>query len=186
MRASRFNQAMVAATQEFPMPRGRPRGADDSNLPIGPMSENQFRAFLREIDKLQAKVEDAAEEVKTARSALSAKWKEFKKQGGKSDAMRECMALRKMEEGDLIQHEEDRRRYAAWMRLPIGAQPDMFAADESGADTEDAHETEGDAEDEPTHAPEPVIAAPMTARAKRGQKGPKLVETPNTTNSPLN
>jgi hypothetical protein len=149
------------------------------------MDEKQFREFLRQIDLLRADVEEAADELKTKRSELSAAYKSFKKNGGKLDALKQCMAMRKLDEGDLIQLEEDRKRYAAWMRLPIGGQADMFAeapdtiddgADDNGAD---------DGPDEPSHAPAAVVAAPMTARAKRGRRGPQLVEPPNTTDSPF-
>jgi hypothetical protein len=148
------------------------------------MNEKQFREFLRQIDLLRADVEEAAAELKSKRSELSAAYKAFKKNGGKLDALKQCMAMRTMDEGDLIQLEEDRRRYAAWMRLPIGAQLDMFADADAAREEDNAEEEDG--EDEAAHAPEPVIAAPMTARAKRGPKGPKLVDPPNKTNSPLN
>jgi hypothetical protein len=142
------------------------------------MDERTFKIFLKKLDLAQVEVEEAAEEAKAARSVLSAIWKDFKKQGGKPDTMRAVMSLRKMDEGDLLQFEEDRRRYAEWMKLPIGAQPTLFdAAPQREADDED--------EEEETHAAPPPVP-PMTARARRGAKGPKLVEPENTTGSPLN
>lgn len=153
----------------------RPRKNSEDESTPGPMDERTFKTFLKKLDLAQAEVEDKAEEAKTARSELSGIWKEFKKQGGKPDTMRAVMSLRKMDEGDLIQFEEDRRRYAEWMKLPIGTQANLLGA-----------APEPDEDDEEVTAAAPAAVPPMTARSRRGPKGPKLVEPANTTGSPLN
>jgi hypothetical protein len=84
-----------------------------------------------------------------------------------------------MEESDLLQYVEDRNRYAAWLKLPFGAQPSLF--DEPAPKAAQADESP-DEDDTETGAPEPVVA---TAR-RRGARGPKLVDAPNVTGSPLN
>jgi hypothetical protein len=143
---------------------------------IGPMDEKTFKGFLKKLDLAQVKVDETAEEAKSARSAKSAIWKEFKKQGGKPETLRAVMALRSLDEGDLIQQEEDRKRYSEWMKLPIYTQTSLFEEDTAGE--------EGDSET--AEAAAPAAVPPITARARGGKKSPKLVDVPNTTNSPLN
>jgi hypothetical protein len=146
----------------------RTKASEDDGV-VGPMDEKTFKSFLKKLDLAQAAVEDAADETKTKRSVLSALWKEFKKAGGKPDTMREVMRLRTMEEGDLLQYIEDRDRYAGWLKLPIGVQASLF--------------------DEPIEEPaeeDVEAAAPEPATRQRKSRGPKLVDAPNVTGSPLN
>jgi uncharacterized protein (UPF0335 family) len=158
----------------------RPRkiGADDSDMPIGPMGERDYRDYMRRIDLALSDVEDTADEAKTARSALQALYKDFKKNGGDPDVLRECMKMRRMDEGDLIAREETRKRYGSWMRLPLGHQTSMFGDGQPEAGTEE------DAEEPEPHTAAKASEPPMTARSKRGPKGPKLVDNPS--GSPLN
>jgi hypothetical protein len=149
---------------------------------IGPMDEKTFKGFLKKLDLAQVKVDETAEEAKSARSAKSAIWKEFKKQGGKPETLRAVMALRSLDEGDLIQQEEDRKRYSEWMKLPIYTQTSLF--EETPADTDADTANEDDTDMVESAAPAPV--PPLTARARGGRKGPKLVEPENTSGSPLN
>ena len=108
--------------------RRKSQDGEADETEVGPMDERTFKAFLKKLDLAQANVEEKAAEVKTARSDLSGIWKDFKKQGGKNETMRDVMRLRSMDEGDLIQHEADRQRYADWMKLPIHTQPSLFGA----------------------------------------------------------
>ena len=143
------------------------RNRDTGDVEVGGITEKEFKSFLKKLDLAQGKVGEATAEAKTARSELSAIWKAFKKAGGKPDTMREVMALRNMEDGDRIQHEADRVAYAKFMKLPLGAQPDMF---------ED--------EIEQSAAPEaPPVPLPLAYPPKRGRRAN---EPANETGSPLN
>ena len=136
------------------------------------MGATKLRMYVREIDELNNDVEEKVAEAKTAKSALQAKWKEFKKEGGKSEVLRDALRMRTMEESDRIQYEHDRQRYLSFLRLSVGTQTSLLP----------------DADDQPTEPGNgaPPAAAELATPPKRGRSAAALATTENATGSPLN